>query len=225
MTAMMTQDTFQPTSPARLFPGLRLRLIGPGGLYNLGNAFGLATGLGFYLAATPDDTDALLAYFTGSFASTLMTLSMLVFFWSGEVYHRAFSPAAGPDFRLLRRGDVLSGLGALLLGGGLMALGHPVLAATAGLAHAIGKFGSGWSLPGGWWPAGLPDFWRSLVLASRIPAIAAALSALWLAHANGALLSAAGLTPVTLLVCYGLWLAADLSLLRSASDDAVSASA
>lgn len=222
---MVTNDAFLTTSSSRFSAALRLRLIGPGGLYNLGNAFGLATGLGFYLAATPKGSDALLAYFTGSFASTLMTLSMLVFFWGGEVYHRAFSTEGDLDFALLRRGDILSGFGALLLGGGLMALGHPVLAATAGLAHAIGKFGSGWSLPGGWWPTRLPDFWRSLVLASRVPAIAAALSALWLAQTTGTLLSAAGLTPVTLLLCYGLWLAADLKLLRSASDEAAGAPA
>ena len=222
---MTTQDGFQTTSPTGFSTALRLRLIGPGGLYNLGNAFGLATGLGFYLAATPDGSDVLLAYFTGSVASTLMTLSMLVFFWGGEVYHRAFNTEGDLDFGLLRRGDVLSGFGALLLGGGLMALGHPVLAATAGLAHAIGKFGSGWSLPGGWWPARLPDFWRSLVLVSRVPAIVAALSALWLAQTTGPLLSAAGLTPISLLLCYGLWLAADLILMRSASAVAASAAA
>ena len=72
------------------------------------------------------------------------------------------------------RSDFLSGIGALVLGLALLCLGQPLLAATAGLFHALGKFGSArhWRpLPG--WQGGWPNLYRTLVLASRVPAILA----------------------------------------------------
>jgi hypothetical protein len=85
-----------------------------------------------------------------------------------------------PDADVNCRGDLLSGVGAILLGVGLLITGHPVLAATAGLLHAIGKFGSAWAerLAAGLWPPTWPDLWRSLVLASRVPALLAAIMSL-----------------------------------------------
>ena len=81
-------------------------------------------------------------HLAGSASALSVTAAMLVFFWSGEVYLRAWARGFPPDARLNRRGDLLSGWGALLLGLGLFLIGQPVLAATAGLLHAIGKFGS-----------------------------------------------------------------------------------
>ena len=46
---------------------------------------------------------------------------------------------APPDPTLNRRGDLLSAVGALLLGLALLSLGQWMLAATAGLMHALGK--------------------------------------------------------------------------------------
>ena len=138
---------------------------------------------------------------------------MLIFFWSGEQYHKAWAHGAPPDGRLNRLGDVSSGWGALALGVGLFLMGHPVLAATAGLMHAAGKFGS--ALPE-WLQARMPfgqGVFRLTVVASRIPALVAVLLQLQAAMAAGESqsLAASGL----LLLCYLLWLKADVALMRS----------
>ena len=101
----------------------------------------------------------------------------------------------------------------------LLSLGHVMLAATAGLLHAVGKFGSAWKwqpLPG--WRSTWPDFFRTAVLASRVPAILA--SSIDLARVASRAPTpprrpAAWLTPLTLLVCYAVWCKADLMLFRA----------
>jgi hypothetical protein len=134
------------------------------------------------------------------------------------MYHRAWANGAPPNPVLNRRGDLSSGIGALILFVALLSLGHVMLAVTAGLLHALGKFGGAWKwrpLPG--WRATWPDCFRTLVLASRVPAILA--SSLDLAHAFGTADAAAPasgwLTPLTLLVCYALWCKADLMLFHA----------
>ena len=61
------------------------------------------------------------------------------------------------------------------------------------------------------------DFFRTMVLASRVPAILA--SSIDLAHAvataDAATPASAWLTPLTLLVCYAVWCKADLMLFRA----------
>jgi hypothetical protein len=201
---------------------LNERISGPGGLYNLGNAIGMAGGLALHVAAVmavgngdlSHGASAVVEYFVGSLGATAITVAMVIFFWSGERYHRAWSNGAPPDARLNRSGDISSGWGALLLGLGLFMLGQPVLAATAGLLHAAGKFGSALPLaiqnrvPYG------PGAFRMIVVASRLPAIA-----LVLIEAEYAVLghpaqplAASGM----LLLCYLLWLKADVTLLRGA---------
>jgi hypothetical protein len=198
------------------------RLQGPGGYYNLGNAFGLGMGIALAMESVPAGNggfeaaaDAAAAYLVGNPAATALTLATAVFFWSGEMYHRAWANGAPPNPVMNRRGDVSSGLGALILFVALLSLGHVMLAATAGLLHAFGKFGSAWkwrALPG--WRAGWPDCFRTLVLASRVPAILA--SSIDLAHAAaGGAPAGAWVMPLTLLVCYGLWCKADLMLFRA----------
>ncbi|WP_295072516.1 hypothetical protein [Tabrizicola sp.] len=193
------------------------RLSGPGGLYNLGNGLGLLGGLSFHVAAAMavgvTGWSALSDYFVGSLGATAITVAMLIFFWSGEQYHKAWAHGAPPDGRLNRSGDVSSGWGALALGLGLFLMGQPVLAATAGLMHAAGKFGS--ALPERMqrrMPFG-PAVFRAVVVASRLPALAAVglqlQSAVHLGDTQG--MAAAGL----LVLCYGLWLKADVALMRS----------
>jgi hypothetical protein len=197
------------------------RISGPGGLYNLGNALGLVGGVSFHVAAAMavagsgvgHGADALVDYFVGSLGATAITVAMLIFFWSGDQYHKAWAHGAPPDGRLNRLGDVSSGWGALALGVGLFLMGHPVLAATAGLMHAAGKFGS--ALPErvqARMPFGQGVF-RLTVVASRIPALVAVLLQLQAAMAAGESqsLAASGL----LLLCYLLWLKADVALMRS----------
>ena len=196
--------------------GLAQRLSGPGGLYNLGNALGLLGGVTFHVAAAMavgvTGLAALSEYFAGSLAATAITLAMLVFFWSGEQYRKAWAGGAPPDARLNRVGDVSSGWGALLLGLGLVLLGHPVLAASSGLLHAAGKFGSAlpervlMRLPFG------SGVFRAIVVASRLPALAAVLLDASGAVSAGSIQGAAA--SGLLVLCYGLWLKADVALMR-----------
>lgn len=190
--------------------GLSQRLSGPGGLYNLGNALGLLSGVTFHVAAAVGvGWAAVSEYFVGSLGATAITVAMLVFFWSGEQYHKAWANGAPPDARLNRVGDVSSGWGALLLGLGLVLLGHPVLAASSGLLHAAGKFGS--ALPDRVIARLLfgPGLFRNVVVASRLPALAAVVLDLGRA-ADSESVAAGGL----LMLCYRLWLKADLALMR-----------
>ncbi|WP_246672631.1 hypothetical protein [Mesorhizobium sp. B3-1-1] len=156
-------------------------------------------------------------YFAGSHGTVALTLATLVFFWGGEAYHRAWAKPDVPDPALNRLGDFLSGLGAIGLGIALLLLGDPLLAATSGLLHALGKFGSTFHRPGRpvpVWPTAWPDPFRSAVLASRLPAVVAttvalgqALPVVWSGESFAALIM-----PLTLLGCYLLWTKADLLL-------------
>jgi hypothetical protein len=209
---------------ARLVSAFRVRMNGPGGYYNSGNALGLIVGLAIQIATVPVDLHegssvikAMIDYFAGSHGTVALTLATLIFFWGGEVYHRAWARPDAPDPALNRAGDLLSGIGAIALGIALLLLGDPLLAATSGLLHALGKFGSTFHKPGmpvPLWPAAWPDPFRSAVLASRLPAILAtsvalgwALPEVWSGGSFAALAM-----PLTLLGCYLLWTRADLLL-------------
>jgi hypothetical protein len=211
---------------------VKARLAGPGGYYNIGNAIGLAMGIALQ-AASIAGRDGAGVYavaagaadnLAGNAAAVALTAATLVFFWSGEVYHRAWARGFPPDAALNRRGDLLSGVGSVALGLALLGFGEPLLAAFSGLLHALGKFGSafaraGQRLPG--WPAGWPDAFRTAVLVSRLPAMLAALVQLALVLSVPAAAEwPALLPPLTLLVCYLLWARADLLLFGSAADDA-----
>ena len=226
--AWMSMDHTIPTWSDRIGHALHqtaARLSGPGGYYNIGNAFGLGMGLALQMQTVPAGhtgmqavTEAATNYLVGNPTATALTIATAVFFWSGEMYHRAWANGAPPNPVLNRRGDVLSGIGALLLFVALISLGHVMLAATAGLLHAVGKFGSAgkWRpLPG--WRSTWPDFFRTAVLASRVPAMLA--TSIDLArvasHADATTPAAAWLTPLTLLICYAVWCKADLMLFRA----------
>jgi hypothetical protein len=197
------------------------RIKGPGGYYNIGNLLGLVSGVAvqWMQAAAHGSNDqtsvvhAIVAQHVGSLSAVALSLAMVVFFLSGEAYHRAWASGFPPDKALNRGGDWMSGVGAVFLGIGLLITGHPYLAATAGFLHAAGKFGSAWAAPsaGILWSARWPDLWRSLVLASRVPALLAATLSL-ATEASGEGAAAAMITPATLIACYLLWIKADLLL-------------
>lgn len=199
-----------------------LGLSGPGGYYNLGNAIGLSGGIVLSVAAAGGPTGPTLSsgaraafdYIAGSASAVSVSIAMLIFFWSGGIYRRAWTGGFPPDPRLNRRGDLLSGYGALALGLGLFLIGQPLLAATAGLMHAFGKFGSALRPAGsgsGRWP--LP--YRSAVLISRVPAMVLLATTLVAAlSAPGGPAPTAVAAPGLLLVCYLLWARADLLLFR-----------
>ncbi|MEP6564565.1 MAG: hypothetical protein ABJB10_05460 [Mesorhizobium sp.] len=227
--------TVQPPFLHAVGRALTERMSGPGGAYNIGNLIGLCQGIAAQILLSRDQlpwTDAPTAishYLTGNFAAVAMTTATAIFFASGEVYHRAWNGRSRPKENMNRRGDFLSGLGAVWLGLALFELGHPLLALTSGLLHAVGKFGSACHYSGGPIfniPARCPDPFRTMVLASRLPAVVAAGSGLYasLFNVEGAQLQHWS-TPASLLACYLLWSWADLLLFRSshphATDDRV----
>ena len=202
--------------------------VGPGGAYNVGNLIGLCQGIvaQTFLAGGSDPQAAssvlagIAAYFAGNAAAVAMTVATVVFIASGEAYHRAWSGRTAPHMGLNRLGDFLSGLGAVALGIALLGLGHPVLALTSGLLHALGKFGSAAhreTVPAAAGTRRLPDLFRSMVLVSRVPAfIAAGLDLHATLQATGAATQAHWSTPATLIVCYAFWSWADLLLFKPA---------
>ena len=207
------------TSGAGMLHAISVRRSGPGGLYNLGNAVGLGAGLLLAVWSAGGTSGlggaaaAMADYLAGSGSAVALTLATLIFFWGGEAYHRAWANPQEPDSILNRQGDLLSALGALVLGVALALLGNPLMAATAGFLHAAGKLGSALHRPGApalpGWPGTWPEPFRSLVLLSRIPALLVALLAL------GEALSHPGAPfaePLVLLVCTALWAKADLML-------------
>jgi hypothetical protein len=97
MAASMTQATFK----SAFFD----RLKGPGGYYNIGNAFGFGVGLAVAVAAAEHGSDISTAvtvakdYVAGSPAAVALTTATGVFFWGGEEYHRAWVNGFPPDAR------------------------------------------------------------------------------------------------------------------------------
>lgn len=212
------------SAKAPLHLAIVARMKGPGGYYNIGNLLGLVAGTAVQIMHAAGDgpigfsqsARVTVEQFVGSPSAVALSVAMFVFFLSGEAYHRAWENGFPPIEALNRRGDWLSGIGAIFLGVGLLITGQPFLAATAGLLHAVGKFGSAWAgTPDrGIWPAAWPDLWRTLVLASRVPALLAATLSLT-SNILGTSAKADIITPVTLLLCYILWIKADLMLFRS----------
>lgn len=216
-------DTIRPAiGTAPLAAGLVARMRGPGGYYNIGNLLGLVAGIALQVAGSTNGIGrSALDYLAGNAAALAMTVATVIFFCAGELYHRAWQAGDAPDGPLDRLADLLSGIGAIALGCALWLLGQPLLAVTAGALHALGKFASAAApdgraaVPG--WPAGWPDPFRSMVVASRAPALLAAGADLW-RTALAALTDAGPALPVvmpaTLLACYLLWTRADLLLFK-----------
>jgi len=199
-----------------------IRAVDPGALYNLGNVLGFAVGLVVALDITASGSGhttlwgRAMAHVVGSPAAVALTTATAVFFWGGIIYTKAWSGGPPPDSRLNRWGDVLSGVGAIILGIGLLMLGNPWLAASAGAMHALGKFGS--ALSGAvtsreaLFSEHVGTFCKDLVLMSRAPAILAGAAALWQAFAlqqgmQGLLLA------LSFMTCCIIWAVADWMLL------------
>jgi hypothetical protein len=212
---MAARSNFTPASGQVAF-FLRQRLQGPGGWYNLGNGIGLGVGLGLQIGAV-GAAQGVAGYLAGNASAVALTVATLIFFYSGEVYHRAWANGAPPDARLNRMGDLSSAVGAIALGLALLMLGQPVLALFSGLLHAVGKLGSALPYRGAraFWPGNWPDPWRSAVLASRVPAIVAALYGLWYLLTHSPAGTADLLMGISLLASYACWTKADLLLFRS----------
>ena len=203
------------------------RMKGPGGYYNIGNALALTTGLGVQIAAVSGGgqepgaiLEAARQYFVGSPGATALTVAIVIFFVSGEMYHRAWSRGFPPDRRANWWGDFLSGVAAVVLTFALAAFGDVLLAAVSGLLLAAGKFGSAlvpedYAAPGrNPWPhrfrtavlrAGSRRWRRSRSSSPRLLGSDAAAPA-------GSLVMTA-----VMLACYLLWARADLLLFAGTS--------
>lgn len=220
------------TAPSLWSQGLRLRMQGPGGYYNLGNALGLAAGIVFQFIAAHGEAgasavDIVRQYLVGSPGATALSVSMIMFFVSGEMYHRALATCSEPDVVMLRRADFLSGVAALVLAVALVLFGSLWLALVSTVLLAGGKLGNALS-PDGRWPVRIEllslggtklrrewDLYRLAPLLSRAPAITAILIEITRLLAVGPPDIALPLAQsAVLLVCYLLWARADLLLLR-----------
>lgn len=208
----------------RLGAGCGARLTGPGGLYNAGNAVGLATGIAMQVAGANSGAAGIgeaavsaAGYLAGDASAVALTAATVLFFWSGEVYHRAWRSAGMAGRALHRRADILSALGTLILAVVFIGMGQIVLALAVTLLNTGGKLGSAFAwppLPG--WRPDWPDPYRVAVLVSRVPAICVAIHELELLMGRPEAGAPLGdfVTPLSLLVCYVLWAAADLMLLQ-----------
>ena len=195
------------------------RFRGPGGYYNIGNLIGLFTGLALQLtdAATWGlaGTDVVVAYFVGGPATLALTIATIIFVISGEMYHRAWRGNDAPNAN--RFAALLSAVGGAALAISLFYLGQPILAIFTGVLIVLGKLGSGVfgdapdAVP--FWPRDRPDLFRSMVLAGRIPGMAAAGLELW--HQMGTGPSAlSAIQPVVMVLCHLLWMRADILLFQ-----------
>ncbi|WP_424971680.1 hypothetical protein [Dinoroseobacter sp. S76] len=211
---------------------LATRMSGPGGLYNIGNAIGFASGLGFAVlgALGLGGTDALvmaiLTHLAGSGGALAMSLAMVLFFISGEFYHRAYATSdAKVAAGTLKWADGLSGVAALFLAISLTFFGEIWMAITSTVLLAGGKFGNTFLPPhrsqmriehhtaSGEVRVRDVDVFRVAVILSRVPAmlgLAMGLVSQW----PGLTLLGDGPT-VILLGCYCLWLRADLLLAKT----------
>ncbi len=192
---------------------LLARVQGPGGYYNLGNVIGIVGGIALQIVHGGNDpAQSVTTYLAGSASAFWMTIATLIFMVSGEAYHRAWKFGFPPNKSLNWWGDFLSGFGALALGISLFLLGQPLLAATAGLLHAYGKFGSAFGKQHDDATFDWPNVFRWMVVFSRMPAIGAALITLIHASVPGG--GTALAAPIILICCTALWLRADLMLLK-----------
>lgn len=167
------------------------------------------------------------AYLFGSPGATALTAAMIVFFISGETYHRAGAGRGGEDTRLVRRADFLSGVAALFLAVSLALFGSFWLALTSTVLLAGGKFGNALTARASW-PIRLElpgfdgttrtralDLFRLAALLSRAPAVIAIVAEIlrlgMLPEIPAIALSQSGI----LLICYCFWISADLALFET----------
>jgi CRP-like cAMP-binding protein len=193
-----------------------------GRLYNIGNALGFFGGLAAALTTPQTGAgqsatiwDRIFDYAAGNPSAIALTSATIVFFWSGLAYSRAWLNRSTLDVRLARLGDLLSAGGAILLGIGLLIIGNPALAASAGALHATGKLGSAVAssenLDPARWRTAVAGLSKDAVLVSRVPGVLAAISGLAATDLHAQLLS------LNVLVCYLIWATADWMLLSRAS--------
>ncbi len=191
------------------------RLTGPGAIYNVGNVLALAAGIGLNLREVwgePGFAVALRDHLIGSPEATWLTSAMVLFLIAGEVYHQAYSSPAKSN--LVAWGDFVAGLAAIALTVALVMLGDTAAALLAGFMLTVGKLGSAVvSVIFTQSQDYLDRLLRLLVVASRAPSILALGMAVLPVFFGGVPLDAV-LLPLIMILCFFLWLWADLLLMR-----------
>jgi hypothetical protein len=199
------------------------RLRGPGGYYNVGNLLGLVVTLaapfavGVQAGTAPGGLDIVIVNFAGSPSAVALTSATAIFLVSGEMYHRAGTGRSIPDATHNRFADALSAIGSLVLTISLLFTGQWGLAIASGLLTVLGKlgsalFGDDGSRPG-FWPTAWVDPFRGAVLVGRAAGVMAAALDFGFRVVNWSESSLLSLIQSgTLVVCYLLWVRADLLL-------------
>lgn len=198
-------------------PWLTSRIAGPGAIYNAGNLLALFGGMAVYWQQAPDQSSiqsAIYQYLMGSPDAAWLSLSMMIFLVSGEIYHRAYRSMSEVSETVLQWADFISGLAAIALTIALVHLGDIVLALAAGGLLAGGKLGSA-VLPmfGRVHTARIASWLRWAVVASRLPSILSLLMTIYLVLQTNQPWEAAAL-PAIMTISFLLWLLADLCLMR-----------
>lgn len=211
----LNKHIFATTDPGAEQSWFKVRLTGPGAIYNAGNVLALVAGIvlsRYDVWGQESFAKALYAHLMGSPEAVWLTTAMILFIVSGEIYHRAYQASAQP--KLLAWADFVSGVAAIALTVALVMLGDKTAALLAGCMLSFGKLGSAF-LPifarnGG---ARFDRILRLTVIASRAPSILslgmAVAPAIW-----GSIPMQTALLPLIMIICFLLWLWADLLLLR-----------
>ncbi len=193
------------------------RLVGPGALYNFGNFLALSAGPALQLFQDWGQITIFAAVHQHLLASPeaiWLTTSLIMFVVSGEIYHRAYQARPEASLHMIQLGDVASGCAAILLTVALLLLGDLILALIAGGLLAGGKLGNA-ALPffGVSNETSIGNALRLAAVASRAPSIA---TLTW-AVAKGIEANAPWdslVIPAIMILCFLLWLWADLLLMR-----------
>ena len=204
------------------------RFSGPGGYYNAGNLLGLSVALATQLSVGATSTastvpERLYAFFAGSPSAVALTIATVIFLFSGETYHRAWAGRAVPSARLNCIADLLSAAGGTALTLSLIFSGELWLALASGVLVVGGKLGSAITRDDrsrvAFWPKSWSDPFRTAVLAGRVPgliSVALDFGRHVLDQPSGAGLWSA-VPSATLVICYLLWIRADLLLVSSSA--------
>ena len=197
------------------------RLNGPGGLYNFGNGLGFGAGLCVtFLVATHRRT-ASRKFCRSECDICGKSGRRCAGDRNSDLLLERRSLSSGLVERISARSEIdgasrcLSGFGAIGLGAGLYLLSNPFLAATSGLLHAAGKFGSAFGVRGELLLLGrkidASALCRNIVLTSRFPAIIATIADLLSTKAHDDRVFA--FNAVAMLACYVIWATANSMLL------------
>lgn len=209
----MGRTNFSPEGDEARRSWLGTRLSGPGGIYNLGNLIALFAGFALNLHGAwghAGVVEVLRSSLIGSPGAGALTLALVLFLVSGEIYHHAARPNARVN--LLPWADFISGLAAIALTVALLWLGEATAAWMAGVMLVTGKLGSA-AMPvlGMRSRARLARLLRLTVVASRVPSLAS-LGLGVLTALRGRVPLDEVLLPSIMILCFLLWLWADLML-------------